>query len=275
LAQRAPTIGVEAIGSADPLVAFSIGSRLVSLQDGVANALLDKLLGANVSLSAVSYNALVDAKVGIFSFLDALAQNLNISAGTYQTVLSAEANQGQVARALADVLTGAQKSAARALAAAMGNGGKLDVGSLFNLGDYAGLSLGSGPANAFASVSALQVLASSAAVSDGSHQAAFNMSAAVPGLASIATTLAVGEPPQFASWLGIGPSGTVTRTAQVRMSFVATLAGGPLLAGATVRVPLYLEVAYGDATLQSATCPVGSAKNGSATVFDAAGGWRG
>jgi uncharacterized membrane protein len=203
----------------------------------------------------------------LFGFLDALAQRLDIRAGSYGDVLKATAGEGAIAGALADSLSGADAAAAAALAAGIGSGAKVPLGKLFDLGQAAGLAIGTGSkAGDYASVSALQLLAASAMVSDGTHQVALNLGANVPGLTSLTLRLAVGEPPQFAAWFALGPSGTVVRTAQVRLSFVSTLAGGAALLNAGIRVPLYLEVANAEAAVTAATCPVASATSGTATI---------
>src|SRR5690606_12089054 len=48
---RQPTIGVSGLATVTPEVSFSVGSRLASLNGGIANAVLSELLGTSVSLS--------------------------------------------------------------------------------------------------------------------------------------------------------------------------------------------------------------------------------
>ena len=241
--------------------------------DGTDAAATDKLtqfwtlLGANVSLSAVDYNGLVAADVDVFAFLDALATELHISAGTYADVLAAKADSGQISAALADVLDGTDRAAATVLAKGLGGNGTLPVGKLISLGAWAQKSIGSGLGATFAKVSALELLAASAALSDGTHQLALNLGAAVPGLVGIDTTLEIGEPPQGAGFYAFGPSGTLVRTAQVRLKFLATLGGGLALLNAGVRLPLSLEVASAEAGVESATCPGDGQTNGSARIW--------
>ena len=262
-----PAIGVAAVASTTPEVRFSVGSTLATLNGGVANAVLNALLGANVSLSAVSYNGLLNANVSVFGFLDAMAQELHISAGDYNDVLAASADQGMIASAIASTLTGADAAAAQTLAQALGHNGTLKIGTLLNLGTASQLAIGTGTLSGLdANVSALQLPTASAALSNGTHQVSLNLGASVPGLTSLTMSLAVGEPQQFASWFALGPSGTIVRTAQVRLRFVATLAGGVGLGGGVVRVPIYLAVAYAQAGVQSASCPTGGAPTGSAVI---------
>ena len=262
-----PDLSVSATAGATPEVRFSVGSTLAKLGDGLPNAILNALLGANVDLSAASYNGLLDARVSLFGFLDALAQQLDISAGTYDDVLAASADQGTIARAIAAALTGADATAAQALATALGHNGSLQIGKLLSLGNDARLAIGTGTLSGDdASLSVLQLLAATGALSNGTHEVTLGLATTVPGLVSLTLSIAVGEPQQFAAWFALGPSGTIARTAQIRLKLVATIAGGAALSGALVRLPLYLDVAYADAGVSSATCPAHGESTGSAVI---------
>lgn len=261
-----PDIGVAAIATTTPIVAFSVGSRLLQLKDGIGNAVLNSLLGSSITLSAVSYNGLANAKVSLFPLLNALANELNITAGTYDDLLKAEASHGVIAKAIAATLTGAEKTTALTLAAALGHNGKIKLGKLFGLGLLGKMPLGSNYTGYLASISALELLTVSAGLSDGSHQVALNLGASVPGLLGITATLAIGEPPQGASWYGIGPSGTIVRTAQIRLKLETRLRLDLLLLKADVNLPIYLEVAYAQAGVKSASCPPGNGGTGSTVI---------
>lgn len=58
-----------AIASTTQLASFAIGSRLASLNGGLLNAVLGKMLGTTLSLSVMDYNALLAAKIDAFDFL--------------------------------------------------------------------------------------------------------------------------------------------------------------------------------------------------------------
>lgn len=261
----APTIGVEGTAAVTPQVALSIGSRLASLQGGAVNAVLNQLLGADVELSLVDYNALAGAQVGVFSFLDALANQIGISAGTYGDVLAAEARQGDIAAALASLLNGVPKAAARTIANSTTRVGSFVTERLLGVGPLASLSTGNGAALG-ASLSALELLMASAALGNGENQVALNISAGVPGLTNIATSVSIGEPPQSGHWFGIGAAGTAVRTSQIRIRLRANLLGGPVLLNAGVSVPIGIDVAHAEATVASATCPTDGAPNGTAVI---------
>jgi uncharacterized membrane protein len=56
---------------------FSAGTGLLSLDKGLANAILSALLGTSIDLSLVQYQGLANANVNALGFIDALATNLH------------------------------------------------------------------------------------------------------------------------------------------------------------------------------------------------------
>lgn len=263
-----PMVGATALATVTPEVAFSIGSRLASLNGGIVNGVLNGLLGSSISLTALDYNGLVNAKVDLFGFLDALANELNLKVGTYDDLLKASADHRQLARALATVLNGTERAAARTLGNALGHNGRVPLNKLLQLGRLGALDIGSaGREGLFATVSALDILSASAGISDGKHQLALKLDLGVPGVAAVTTDLAVGEPPQGGTWYAIGGVGAPVRTAQVRLRLVTSVLGNAGVNNAPVRVPIYLEVAHAEAIVGAATCPTSANPKGTATLL--------
>ena len=97
-----PTIVTTAIANAPAEAAFSIGSRLASLNGGLVNALLGGLTGTTLSLSVMDYEALIKADVSAFSFMDNLALQLGLTGATYTDVLQSDVTIGQIASAIAE-----------------------------------------------------------------------------------------------------------------------------------------------------------------------------
>lgn len=192
---QSPMIGATGLATVTPEVSFSLGSRLASLNGGIANALLSTLLGTTVSLSVVDYNGLASARVDALSFLDALALEMGLNAGSYNEILSSEAYAGDIAAALASLVTGAEKAALTTLANA-GQGSRVPLGKLFDLGRYGSLGLDSAGAALNARVSALEVLSAAAALADGDKQVWLSLGGHLPGIAALSVELAIGEPPQ-------------------------------------------------------------------------------
>ncbi|MBJ3785904.1 TadG family pilus assembly protein [Devosia sediminis] len=258
-----PTIAAAGLAAVTPEVSFSLGSRLASLHGGLANAVLSDLLGATVALTLADYAALAAAQVNAFAFLDALAQKLGVTAGTYDELLAMEADAGQIAGALASLTAGPARTALQSILG--GSGHDVALSHLISLGELGSMHLGSG-AVAGLKLSVLDILSAAASLADGDRQVSVNLGAGVPGLVSLGLDLAVGEPPQGAAWFAMGPVGTTVRTAQVRLRIKTQLLGGPVLLGAGVKLPLWLDLAASEAQVTAATCPTAAAPNGSATI---------
>lgn len=271
----APMLGAMAIASVTPQVSFSLGSRLASLNGGIANALLNDLLGTSVSLTALDYQNLLDAEVDTFAFLDALAGRLGVTAGSYDDLLALSADHGTLAAALADLLGGVARTTMLKLAGSAGHNGAVPLSKLFDLGQLGQLAIGSGAGEGlFTTLSALELLGASAALGNGDRQVSLALTAGIPGLVGISASLAVGEPAQGGGWFAIGGVGTVVRTAQLRLRLVAEIQGSGALVGAPIRLPLYLELAHSEAVVGAATCPSTAAPSGTASILTRPGALR-
>jgi uncharacterized membrane protein len=262
-----PEISVSAIAGASSEAAFSIGSRLASLDGGIENALLGALLGTHLSLSAMDYDALLSANVDALDFMDALATQLHITAGTYDTVLRSTATVGQVAAALASVkgLDTDAKAALDRIVAASADA-TLPMGNLLDLGPLARLALGDASGDLHPTLGVMQLLTAGAALASGGHQVAADLGTAVPGLLRTTLLIAIGEPPQHSPWFSIGETGSIVRTAQTRLSLAIELGGEGALPGIDVKVPLYLEIAYAEAKLSAIECGGGTSSASGVTI---------
>lgn len=245
-------------------VGFTVGSRLVQLDGGILNALLNGLLGTNVSLSVMDYNALIDADVNLFDFLDALSSDVGLTVGTYDELLEAEIGLGRLIKIMAAVTNGNLRASAalNRIASDPGIVGlEIPLGLFLDLGPLGDLALGSGASVFETTLHAMEMLTAAAAIANGENQVKLDLGVSLPGLASVTLDLAIGEPPQSVPWFAIGSTGTVTRTAQTRLYLETKVGGSGLLAGIAVTVPLYVELAYAEARLDRISCPAGNANN--------------
>lgn len=252
-------IGVAATAANADLAAFSVGSRLLAVRDGLANKLLTSLTGSMISLSVMDYKALIDADISLFAFLDALATKVELTGGTYNDVLNAYVTLGNVVAAAAAVTEkNGDTVATAALKTLLSQGGSLNkrvpLASFINLGPLGNLRIGDPAPGLDSKFSAMEFVSGSAVLANGKNQVAVDLGAQVPGLLSLKLELAIGEPPQETPLAAVGALGSGVRTAQTRLKIVAEIGGAGALLGTTVRLPIYLELAYGEGRLAGVSC---------------------
>ncbi len=250
-------ITATATAASTAVASFAIGSRLLSLDGGLLNAMLGGMLGTTLSLSAMDYQALADAKIDALDFLSALATKADLTAGTYREVLDASVGVGEVAGALvsaqqaASGVNAATSALQQVSQALTGLTTPIAPGRMIDLGPYRDLATGERPQTGVA-VSALDLLNAMAALANGAHQVSAAANLDLPGIASVSLTATVGEPPQGSGWIAVGTEGASVHTAQTRVLLLVKLVGTGSVS--VVNLPIYVEVASGTATLDAVSC---------------------
>jgi uncharacterized membrane protein len=260
------TIAASAIAAMDAQATFSVGSRLLQLDGGILNALLSQMLGTSVSLTVVDYRAMADAKLDVLSSMDELASEINLTAGTYNELMQSEATVADLAHAMATVARRSQSPnaglALDALAGQLGSSASFPLSHLIDLGSLGSANIGSRPPSAMsADVEALRMITAAALAANGTSQLNTNLNATIPGLTNTTLSIAIGEPPQNSPWIAVGDTGTVVRTAQVRMKLNTQIGGSGLLNGVAIKVPVFVDAAYAEARLGDITCSAGTPTN--------------
>jgi uncharacterized membrane protein len=240
------------------MASFQIGSRLLALRGGVANQLLSGLTGSNVSLSVMDYNALLQADIDLFQYMDALRTRLDLEVASFDHTLAQRVEAPVALEALADVLAqqdGRAESAMRRIAEAADDSGALRrFDELIDLGPYAAQDHAL-DGQTQVRVSAMDLAGAILQIAGGDRQVRLQLGAAVPGLASTDVWLAIGERPNNSPWLTItDDSDVVIRTAQMRLYIEANVRPGGALGLAQVRVPLLTELAAAEARLADIRC---------------------
>ncbi|MCB1470398.1 MAG: hypothetical protein KDK08_25340 [Rhizobiaceae bacterium] len=266
-----PLISTNSVAYVPSEAAFSVGSRLASLHGGIVNEILNQLLGTNLSLSLMDYQALANVDINALDFLGALATDLDLEAGTYNDVLDSSASVGQIATALAS-LSGSNQTAQLALQTLGLNAlnQTVPLRQLIDLGNVGRLGIGEKPQGLNVGANVMDLLQATAALANGGHQVEVGSGLNLPGLVSISVKLAIGEPPQNSPFYAVGETGTIVRTAQTRLYISAKIGGSTQQASGgllgllnvkilSIEVPLYTEVAYAEARLTGISCPTGRA----------------
>jgi len=251
------TIRTHATAGATELASFAIGSRLLKLDGGLLNRLLGGLLGTSLTLSAMDYQALLDAKIDLFDFLSALATKIDLTGVSYDRLLASNVKVVDALDAMLTVqreatgLSTATSALAAIAQAASGLTTEVALGSLIDAGPYGGLTAGTQP-KLGVGVGLYDLIAATATAANGTHQIEAGLDLNLPGIASVKLIAAVGERPQGTSWLTIGAVGASVHTAQTRVLLKVKLVGTGQ--ASLINLPLYVEVAAGTATLDAIAC---------------------
>lgn len=244
---------VSSVASTTQLATFAIGSRLASLNGGLLNQLLGQMLGTSLSLSAMDYQALANAKINLFDFMSALASRASLTGVSYDSLLQSSLKVTDIIAALqASGATGAAGSALSNIGSSLaGVTTKVTLGNLINAGPYSDMIVGQQP-KVGVDLAALDLLSATAQLANGTHQIATNLKLGLPGIASVVLQITVGERPVGSSWITIGQAGASVHTAQTRILAVVNLLGSGSVGA--VNLPVYVEVAAGTATLNKVSC---------------------
>lgn len=245
------TISVSATATRRSTVAFSIGSRLAAVQGGLPNAILSGLIGTDIGLTVMDYNALLGANIDILSFTDALRTQLHLGTASFGDTLNTSATLPQILSAMASASNDPAVAAKLRAIAARVPGTSINLSQLIDLGPLADQDMPSASqainVNTYAMLNVLLETASAG------RQVTLDLAGSIPGLASTQLSLAIGERPGHSPWLSVtSDNDVVVRTAQARLFLQTTIGAG--LGLGSLRVPLYVELAQAEARLADVRC---------------------
>ena len=263
------TLGATATAAQINEAGFYAGSGVLSLAT-MNNAVLNALLpGSTVNLA--SYSGIVGSNINALTFLNALATNLNLSAGNYSDVLKSTVTVQQVLQSEIDALNAPGSVAAAnavtelaTLKASVAGSPSLLVSNLLDLGVWQNVPVGSTNASTAlnATLNAYQLATLTAQVANGANAVAIPTAGlGIPGIATLTAASSVIEPPQSPPFV-FSPVGTAANpvavhTAQVRLQLNLQLLSALSLVGlgsAPVNLPIYIEAGSGDAKLTDINC---------------------
>ncbi|NLH81493.1 MAG: hypothetical protein GX458_11705 [Phyllobacteriaceae bacterium] len=251
------TLAARATAVNTRFAAIEIGSRLAQLKGGVVNAVLGGLLGGKVELTLLDYNGLASTQIDLFTFSKALATRIGVDTITYDSLTSTQVRLTDVLYAAADAsrtTAGASTTTSNAIVKlanlAATSSATVDLGRLFDFGPYGGSNV-DGQALIGAGVNALDMVTACLQIANARHYVQADIAADLGGLVAAKLAMTVGERPVGSPWVSIGTSGIHVHTAQIRLLLVVTAGLPPLL---QLKIPIYLEVAAGSASLAQTTC---------------------
>ncbi|MCT7305300.1 TadG family pilus assembly protein [Ralstonia wenshanensis] len=256
-----------AIAKNTSIVAFSLGSGLASVDNGLLNQLLGYLLHTNLNIDAVSYQGLATTNIRLADLAVALG------AGSMQELLSLSPSLGTFFNAVISVAS--QSGLAGVSVGGAGASNALSFGSdlnvPINIGDGGASSpgllqvlalAGNEQAALNATVNVLDLLTTAAQIANS--QSVVNVAPVALNLVGLGTVtlslkiieppaIAVGPPGQFLSGPNAGQWRTQARTAQVRLGLDINVNAAGLLA---VDLPIALQVAGATGRAKSTSCTV-------------------
>jgi uncharacterized membrane protein len=241
-----------------------MGTRLAELNGGIVNSLLGAAWGSSVSLSAFDYQSLLATNVSLFAFLDNLSTD--IAPGlTYQQLADTNVTMNQVLQALIETTdAGGADQASLALQSLLANlpaGTAMPLGDIVDFSGLYGRSVGGviEVADDNPSVNAFGLLMAGTQNTLAGQVTDIGTGVSVPlSNTSVATRIATNKPMAYVANARPGRS---LQSAQVRIALTATLTDIDLLVtSAKIQVPLYLEMAPGEAKLTDMPCVPGDVR---------------
>lgn len=237
-------------------VSVVLGSRLVRVEGGLSAALLDATLGYKGKLTVMDYESLASAELDTVEFLQALNVEADIEAVTFDDVLDADVTMGEVIEAMAQTTDDGDILALLSAAKPAPGLQPLQLDSFVDLGSVAGLPIDALTSGKVFPLSVGEVLAGSAALSDGDHQIALDLASVLGNTAIANVKLHVGEKPQILRYTGKAEEGASVSTSQLKLDVGAL--GKPPLSVLAVDV----QLASAGVTVDDIACM----SNGTATV---------
>lgn len=245
---------------------FSAGTRLASLDAGIANQVLGGLLGTTLNLSLVDYTALAGTTIDALTFLDALAIRAGLEAGsdTYGDLLGTTVTAGQLLAAAVEVLNGetteGNPSVARvALQSALApvQNGSVPVDGILGATPYSDRVIGSVQTipGSTIPIGVLDLLTGAATLLGQGQAVGFGTNVNVGSLASVNGTIRVGAP---MAHMAVGKVGDSVQTSQVEIQLNAIInASVAGISAAQISLPIYIEAAPGRASVDAIPCVAG------------------
>jgi uncharacterized membrane protein len=255
-------ISATATAAQTPIVSFAAGTGLAQLDGGILNAVLGKLLGGNLSLSLINWQGLAGANLDALGLLNQLASQVGVTAGTYGDLANANVTVGQLiaaAQAALNVHPGGNNTAAlealNILSLQVPQGVSATLGSIIDTTLWQTRQIGSilQQDQGQTTINLLDMVSAMARLYGSNHLVDVGTALSLPITnTSVSAYLSAGQPMASAALATVG---TTISTSQVRLAVTVTAANVNLgLASAKVTIPLYIEIAPGQASVSAIPC---------------------
>jgi uncharacterized membrane protein len=244
-------LAARAVAARSDAAAFSLGTGLASLSGGLPNMLLSSLAGTELNLSVMDYNGLVSANVDLLRFADALKVRTGRNDDSYATLFDRQIPISDLLGAMGDSIAGSQAATTLLTLASRIPGRSVRLSDIVDLGPARNATNSTGQPNIL--LDAFSMLRMVLSPASGTS-VPMDLKVAIPGLTSTRLMIVTGEGQTRTPLVSItSKKDVVLRTAQTRIYLESTVAS--VLAGiATIRIPLYIELAAAEARLSDIQC---------------------
>ncbi|WP_298397261.1 pilus assembly protein TadG-related protein [Sphingobium sp.] len=244
-------LAARAVAARSDAAAFSLGTGLASLSGGVPNMLLSNLAGTELNLSVMDYNGLVSANLDLLRIADALKVRTGRNGDAYGALFDQNIPLSDLLTAMSDTVAGSSAASTLLTLANRIPGRSVRLSDIVDLGPMRNSTSATGQPNIL--IDAFSMLRMVLSPPSGTA-VPMDLRVGVPGLASTRLMLVTGEGQSRSPLISItSKKDVVLRTAQTRIYLESTVAAA--LAGiASVRIPLYIELAAAEARLSDIKC---------------------
>jgi uncharacterized membrane protein len=244
-------LSARAVAARSDAAAFSLGTGLASLSGGLPNMLLSSLAGTELNLSVMDYNGLISANIDLLRFADALKVRTGRNDDSYATLFDRQIPISDLLGAMGDSIAGSQAATTLLTLASRIPGRSVRLSDIVDLGPARNATNATGQPNIL--LDAFSMLRMVLSPVSGTS-VPMDLKVAIPGLASTRLMIVTGEGQTRTPLVSItSKKDVVLRTAQTRIYLESTVAS--VLAGiATIRIPLYIELAAAEARLSDIQC---------------------
>ncbi len=252
-------VTASATATKSDLVAFEIGTKLLSVSDNLPGRLLSALAGANLGLTGQDVSLLASTRIDVMRFAQALRARNAGGKGTLENSLNEATALSDIIGAMGDsVDADAALVLGRIAALAMGN--DVAVGDMIDLGPWGRSD--TIDARIGAEVDVYTLLRS---LLEAGHGPAYSVAldVAIPGVSKATLRVAGGNGWERSPWMTFDQAGDVTiRTAMTRIYLDLDVAPSLLGSLLALRLPLFIEVASAEARISSIVCNPNAAGRG-------------
>jgi uncharacterized membrane protein len=253
------TVVAQATAQRTDMAAYSLSSGLASLSGGIPNQLLSALAGTELGLSVMDTQALANAELDLLGYADALMLQTGTEGGTYGELFAQDIALNDAVAAMSAASKDSAVITILASIAGEVSGDSVRLGDIIDLGPLGRVDYNNGDTGI--AIDAYSMLRALLEISLGKHYD-ITLDLSASGLAKTTARLVGGSGWERSPWLTVTSAKDYTlRTAQSRLLLEVEANTGSL-ALAKLKLPVYVELAEGEARLTDIVCDGDPATHG-------------